>query len=152
MLTVGVARSPMTLQSVLNTSEYVLALAWLPAWASNPTGDWCPSYANFGAPDDPGDTLMINHMNSDDGEWARTRLSLHGLWPTNEGVPIYFCNSSALDATACAIDETLPQCKPDPAGTRIFNTSDRWQRWARCVTPKYTKVQARLRSSGAGAS
>ena len=142
----------MTLQSVLNTSEYVLALAWLPAWASNPTGDWCPSYANFGAPDDPGDTLMINHMNSDDGEWARTRLSLHGRWPTNEGVPIYFCNSSALDATACAIDETLPQCKPDPAGTRIFNTSDRWQRWARCVTSQYTKVRARLRSSGAGAS
>ena len=58
----------MTLQSVLNTSDYVLALAWLPAWASNPTGDWCPSYANFGAPDDAGDPLMIRHLDSENAE------------------------------------------------------------------------------------
>ena len=105
--------------------SYVLALEWQPTWSV----DACPS----GKQADAG---LIRAMNGDVGAYARTRLSLHGLWPNYDPVkhggydwPQY-CNVSGAHFPNCLKDPSGEGCAPSEAALNAFNVSGRWQTWA----------------------
>lgn len=103
---------------------YVLALEWQPTWSL----DACPSGKQENA-------ALIRHFEAAEGAFARTHLSLHGLWPNytpsmHQGYQWpQFCNVSGVDFPACEAHPQLAQCQPSQAAVAAFNVSARWQQW-----------------------
>jgi len=121
--------------SPLDYGYFVIALEWQPELLRRacPGGRWA-------------NPLLVQQLSAGGGYYARTRLTLHGLWPDYDmhgsfaaqgyGWPQWcdtcLANGSAAchDYSHCEHDEQAPQCLPSPAVTAAFNTSERWQRYA----------------------
>eukprot|EP00908_Phaeocystis_cordata_P016024 Transcript_27237.p1 GENE.Transcript_27237~~Transcript_27237.p1 ORF type:complete len:354 (-),score=76.72 Transcript_27237:78-1082(-) len=115
---------------------YVLGLEWQPAWALSA----CPGGHRPNA-------RLVQRLSGESGSYARTRISLHGLWPdydppSREGHAWpQWCNTcllapgaasaSCLDFSSCQ-ERTAekPECRPAPAVVAAYNTTEAWQRYA----------------------
>jgi ribonuclease T2 len=106
--------------------SYVLALEWQPSWSI----DACPGGKQQ-------DSELIRAMNSSVGAYARSHLSLHGLWP-NYDPALHggfewpqFCNVSGQPGyPECQHDPSGPLCHPSAKAVSTFNMTGRWQAWA----------------------
>lgn len=104
--------------------SYVLALEWQPSWSV----DACPGRKQQ-------DSELIKAMNSNVGAYARSHLSLHGLWPNYDPAqhggfewPQY-CDVGGHDFPSCLKHPTR-ECGPSEAAISAFNVTGRWQAWA----------------------
>jgi len=107
-------------------TAYVLALHWHPVWALRAC-----------AGGEREDAAVVAAIEAPAGEWARTRLSLHGLWPAYANPKAHgdklwpqYCVANGIAHNACLAQPWWPRCNPTTEALRQYNTSARWGRYA----------------------